>query len=43
MKRMFKKTYFEVDFAKVKLENDGVLKEKEIWVERGSREAMRGK
>ena len=40
MKRMFKKTYFEVDFAKIKLENDGVLREEQIWVERGSREAM---
>ena len=43
MKRMFKKTYLEVDFAKNKLENDGVLREKQIWAERGSREAMRGK
>ena len=32
MKRMFKKTYLEVDFTENKLENDGVLKEKEIWV-----------
>ena len=43
MKRMFKKTYLEVDFAENKFENDGVLREKEIWIERGSREAMRGK
>ena len=43
MKRMFKKTYLEVDFVENKLENDGVLREKQIWVERGLREAMRGK
>ena len=28
MKRMFKETYLEVDFAKNKLENDGVVREK---------------
>ena len=43
MKRMFKKTYLEVDFAENKLENDGLLREKQIQVERGSREAVRGK
>ena len=42
MKIMFKKTYLEVDSAENKLENDGVLRE-EIWVERGSRKAVRGK
>ena len=30
MKRMFKKTYLEVDFAENKLENDGVLREKKF-------------
>ena len=40
---MFKKTYLEVGFAKHKLENDGILSERQFWVERGSREAMRGK
>ena len=43
MKRMFQKTYLDVDFAKNKLEIDGVLKENQFWVEIGSREAMRGK
>ena len=28
MKRMFKETYLEVDFAENKLENDGVVREK---------------
>ena len=28
MKRVFKKTYLEVDFVENKLENDGVLREK---------------
>ena len=43
MKRMFKKTYLEVDFVENKLENDGVLIERQFWVERGSREVVRGK
>ena len=30
MKRMFKKTYLEVDFAENKLENDKVLREKKF-------------
>ena len=36
MKRMFKKTYLEYDFVENKIENDGVLREKQIWVERGN-------
>ena len=40
MKRMFKKTYLEVDFVENKLENYGVLREKQIWVERGLKEAV---
>ena len=39
MKRMFKKTYLEVDFAENKLKNDGVLREKKF----GLRKTMRGK
>ena len=43
MKRMLKKTYLEVDFVENKLENDGVLRENQFWVERGSRKAIQGK
>ena len=43
MKKMFKKTYLEVDFAENKLENDGILSERQFWVERGSRKARSGK
>ena len=43
MKRTFKKTYLEVDFAENKLENDGVLSERQFWVEKGLREARREK
>ena len=43
MKRTFKKTYLKFDFAENKLENDGILSERQFWVERGSREARRGK
>ena len=43
MKRMFKKTYLEVDFAENKLENDGVLREKKFGLKDVQERHCKGK